>query len=191
DGLRDVVDEWHGLVGIADVFVVSGGFLLRRVEREHTVAVEIENFLFGRLRWPGIILAPDICAGFEDVGLGQFSVGVSFQVLLEKRKNDVLAVVITGVRDKTDAAEMIAVEAPPAAMNPGSDDEGVENFGVVAIDGGEERERALQVFGIEPAADGEHGAMNILDVVGEVARLPVVVVGVVMHLVAPQLFLAA
>jgi hypothetical protein len=86
---------------------------------------------------------------------------------------------------------MIAVEARPAAMNPWSDDEGVENFGVVAIDGVEERERALQVFGIEPAANGEHGAMNILDVVGDVAHLPVVVVGVVMHLVEPQVLLAA
>ena len=110
-------------------------------------------------------MAPDICAGLEDIGFGQFGVADPFQVLFKKWKHDVFAIVIAGVGGKTDAAQMIAFVAAPAAMHPGTYHQGIEDFRVVAIDGVEKSERALQIFRIKPAADGEHRAMNIFDVV--------------------------
>ena len=47
-------------------------------------------------------------------------------------------------------------------------------------------ERAEQVLGVEPAADGHHRRLDVLEVRADVAGLPEVVVGAVLHHLVPE-----
>ncbi len=71
-------------------------------------------------------------------------------------------------------------------MHPGTDDEGVEDTGIVFLDGVIGAERAGEIFGIEPAPDGENGAFDPVHVLGEIARLPEAVLGGVLVLVVVE-----
>src|SRR5437660_1056134 len=73
-----------------------------------------------------------------------------------------------------------ALEARPSAVHPGSHGDGVEDAGIVFLDGVEGAERSGQILSVEPSADGEHGAFDVLELRCEVARAPVFVVGVVL-----------
>ncbi len=85
---------------------------------------------------------------------------------------------------------MISVVTVPAAVDPRSDDQGVEYPGIVLVDRMECAEWTLQIFGIEPSTDGEHSAVNVLHVRRQVAHLPVIVVGIMAHLVVVEETLA-
>src|SRR5580698_10741812 len=112
--------------------------------------MEVERLRFRVFRRPCGITAPHIGSGLEDVGLRQFRIGLAFEILLEEREKNVLAVEIAGVCRELGAAKVVAIEACPAAVNPGSDNKRVENVMVVLVDRVESAERALQVFGVEP-----------------------------------------
>ena len=75
-------------------------------------------------------------------------------------------------------------------MHPGPDYEGIEDSGIVLIDRMKCRERALQIFRVEPSTHSEHGAVDVFHVRREIARLPVVVIGIVFDLVVPKRALA-
>ena len=72
------------------------------------------------------------------------------------------------------------MQARPAAVHPGAHGDGVEDAGIVFLDGVEGAEGGGEVFGVEPSADGKDGALDVLELGGEVARAPVFVVGVVL-----------
>ena len=79
----DCIDERNRMARVADVFVV-GGFRIVGSEREFAAVVKIESALFGVLRRPGIVLAPDVGAGFEHVSGGKLGVGASFRYWRKK-----------------------------------------------------------------------------------------------------------
>ena len=54
------------------------------------------------------------------------------------------------------------------------------------LDGAENLEGAGKILRVEPSAHRQHGAMNVFQMRGEIARLPVVIVRVVPHLIAPE-----
>ena len=58
--------------------------------------------------------------------------------------------------------------------------------GLVLLDGLVGLERAEQILGVEPAADGHHRGLDVLQVRPEVARLPELVVGGVLHHLVPE-----
>ena len=92
-----------------------------------------------------------------------------------------------GEVERAEAGGLIGViGADPLAVLPGAEDKGLREGGVVSFDGVEGAQCAGLVFGVEPAADGEDGAVDVVEMGGEVARLPVVVVsGVLDGLVEP------
>src|ERR1700735_2044171 len=136
-------------------------------------------------------LAPDIGPGFKHISFRQLGIATAFQVVLEKRKEDVLPVVIAGIREKFDVSQPFSVETSPTAMHPWTHDEGVEVRGIVFFDRTKLGQRTLQILGIKPSADGQHRAMNVLKVRREVAHFPVVVVRIVPELVVPERGIAA
>ncbi len=81
---------------------------------------------------------------------------------------------------------MIAIQARPAAVHPGAFHQTVVNSRIVLLDGAEDLEGAGKVLGVEPSAHRQHRAMNVLQVRSEIARLPIVIVSVVPHLIVPE-----
>ena len=148
--------------------------------------MEIQRLRLGVLRRPGRVLPPYICARLEDIGFGQLRIAIAFEILLEKREENIAAVIVASVGSKLHPSQMIAVVPAPSTVHPGADHQAVENPRIVLVDGVERREGALQILGIEPSPDREHGAMDVLHVRREVARLPIIVVSVVVELVVPE-----
>src|SRR5208282_1908255 len=107
-------------------------------------------------------------------------------MLLKERKQNILPVILAGVRGELHTAKVIAVIPPPASMHPRPDYQGVEDTRIVLLNRMESAERPLQVFRVKPSAHGQHGTVNVLHVRSEISRLPVVVVGVVPHLIVEQ-----
>src|SRR5208283_8142 len=87
---------------------------------------------------------------------------------------------------KADTAQMISIQAPPATVHPGALHQSVVNARIVLLDGTENPERTVKVLRVEPSNHRQHRAMNVLHVRGEVARLPVVVIGIVADLIGPE-----
>src|SRR5208337_4459528 len=114
------------------------------IEGEPAARVEIQSLPLGALWRPGRVLSPYICARFENVGFGQLGITVAFEVLLEKREEDITAVVLTGVGTKFHPCQAIAVEPVPSAVHPGADHQAVEDPRIVLVDGAERCEWALQ-----------------------------------------------
>ena len=85
---------------------------------------------------------------------------------------------------------MIAVIPRPTAVNPWANYKCVKNPRIVLVNRVERAERALQIFCVEPSAHGKHCAVDILHVWRKIARLPVIVVNIVVHLVVKQRTLA-
>ena len=106
--------------------------------------------------------------------------------MFKKREENFAAVILAGVGGELDAPQMIAVVAAPSAVHPGADDQGVEDPRIVFVDGVERGKGTLQIFGIEPSADCEDGAMDVLHVGRQVAGFPIVIVGVVVDLIVEQ-----
>src|ERR1700733_5001052 len=116
--------------------------------------MKVESLGFDIFRGPRGILPPHIRSGLENVGFRKLGVTAAFQILLEEREQYVFAVILAGVRTKLHASQMFAVITGPTAVNPRSNHERVEDSRVILFDRVECGERALQVFGIEPSADG-------------------------------------
>src|ERR1019366_1951346 len=74
----------------------------------------------------------------------------------------------------------------PSAMYPRAFDQRVKDSGTVLIDGVKGAQWPGKIFGVEPSPNGQLIAVNVLHVRREIARLPVIVVGVVLRLVVPQ-----
>ncbi len=144
----------------------------------------------GIFRRPRGILPPHICASLENIGFRKFRITLAFKILLKEREQNVLAVVFACIGRELNPAQMIAIQAGPAAVHPRADDERVEDSGIIFINGVEGAERALQIFGVEPSPNCQHRAVNVFHVRRQIARLPVIIVRVVAHLVVKQLTLA-
>ena len=122
-------------------------------------------------------MPPIVRAGLEDVRLGQRRVGSVLQVELEERQQDVFAVEGRSVRREIHTPKVPAVGVRPAAVHPRSDDEAVGETGVLALDRPVDAERSHQVLRVEPAADGEDRATDVLQVPPDRTRLPELVIG--------------
>ncbi len=157
----------------------------RRIERELASGVEVERTRHGLRGWPRIILAPDICAGLEDISLGH-RLSLVLQVVLEEGKLDVLAEILGGLGVECYVTEMIAIAARPASVHPWAFDNCIHRSRILLLNRLVGAHRSHKVFGIEPSANSEHSAVNIIHVLRQVADLPVIVVGVVVHLVVVE-----
>src|SRR5262249_2527236 len=123
--------------------------------------MEIESPRLGIPRRPRRITSPNIRSGFKHVRLGQLCLSLAFKILLEKWKQNVFAVKISGRRSKIYAPQVIAIVPCPAAMNPGTDYQRVKNIGIILVDCAKRAERSLQVLSVKPSSDGQHSTMNI------------------------------
>ncbi len=132
---RGVVHEGHGLGGIADVFVEGLSVRCGWVEGKFAVGMKEQSFGLGVLGRPRGVLAPHVCAGFEDIGFGKLGVAGAFQVVLKKWEQNIFAIVLAGVGGELNATQVRAVVAGPSAVNPGADDERVENSRIIFVDG--------------------------------------------------------
>src|SRR5580658_10340003 len=152
--------------------------------------MEVESSWLRIFRRPRGILPPHICAGLKDVGFRKLGVAIAFEVLLKEREENVFAVILSGVGGKLHTSQVFADIAGPTAVYPGSDHEGSEDSGIVLVDRMKCRKRTLQILGVEPPTNREHSTMDVLHVRCQIAGLPIVVVGIVFHLVVPQRVLA-
>src|SRR5438552_3760955 len=112
--------------------------------------------------------------------------GIAFaaEIVLEERQLDVFAVEGRSGGAEIDVAEPLPAGARPAAMAPRADDYHVENAGVLLLNRIIRFERAVEVLGVVPSADGHHGRGHVLEVWQKITRLPeFVVVGMLHHLV--------
>jgi hypothetical protein len=111
-------------------------------------------------------------AGFEQVGFGGGIVGVALEKMTEKRKFDFVAIKISGLRMEIDVAELVAILAAPISMRPRAHNQQVGNAGILPLGPTISLERAEQILGVIPTADGHHGTMHVLEMWSNVARLP-------------------
>ncbi len=180
----DVIDVRDRLGRVADV-LVEGLAAGRRGPGEPAARREVERLCGGLRRRPGVHLPPLVPPGLEHVGFGQPGVRRVLQVVLEERELDLLLEEAAGLRAEPHVAEVLAVARPPA-VGPRPHDEGVRRAGAVALDVLVGLERAEEVLGVEPAADGQDGGLDALEVRPEVARLPEGVVRLVRHHLVPE-----
>ena len=96
--------------------------------------------------------------------------------MFEEGKQNFFAIEFPGRRREIDAAEPPAI-AGPAAVHPRSHDQAVVDAGIVFADFVIRADRSHQILGVEPAADGQDGARDVLQVAPDRAGLPVLVVG--------------
>ena len=106
--------------------------------------------------------------------------------MFEERKLDVGAEIFRRLRIELHIAQVAAVAARPSAMHPRPFHQRRRRVGIEFADGVERLVGPAQVFGVVPAAHHQHRAVHVLHVPRQVARLPVGVVGVVLHLVVEQ-----
>ena len=81
---------------------LAGG---RDRRRQPAAGLEVERLRLGRLRRPGVVLAPLVGAGLEDPGLGVLVLALALEVVLEERQLDVLAVELGRLGVEADVAE--------------------------------------------------------------------------------------
>ena len=155
-------------------------------EAELAVGSEVEGGGLGLLGRPGIVGLPLVAAGFKDVGLGELRIGRAFEVMFEEWELDLLAIEDALLAVEPDVAEMVSIGTRPATVEPWAHDElyiAVRAFGIGRLVG---VQRSPEIFGIEPAADGEHGGLDVLEVLGSGAGLPErVVVGMLNDVLPP------
>ena len=183
-GVSGVAHEWYRVVGIAEIFVDAACFN-RRIEAELAAGVKVERLWCGGLGRPRIVAAPHIGSGLKDDGLGQ-RLAFALQIMLEEGELNVGAEVVGGFGIELHIAQMAAIAARPAAVHPWAFNERGRRIGIEFADGVEGAVRALEVFGIKPSADHQHRALHVLHVPRQIARLPVVVIGVVLELVVEE-----
>src|SRR5690349_15812059 len=81
-----------------------------------------------------------------------------------------------GLDAEADVTEMIAVTARPTAMRPRPHHQQVRRARIILLDRAIGVERPHRVFGVEPAADVEHGALHVIHKSPQRARLPELVI---------------
>ena len=96
------------------------------------------------------------------------------------------AVILGGACAEIYVAERLARGARPTAVEPRTHDEDVVNAFVLLLDVLVSFERAVKVFGVEPAADRHHGALNVTELRQDVALLPKLVVVRMPHHLVPK-----
>src|ERR1017187_7017330 len=97
-----------------------------------------------------------------------------------------LAKIVAGVRGEVHISQATALVARPSAMHPRAFDQRIEDSRIVLIDGVKGPKWPGEIFGVEPSSNSQHRAVDVLHVWREIARLPVIVVEVVLGLVVPQ-----
>ena len=117
---------------------------------------------------------------------GRLPLALALQMELEERELDLLAIELGGLGVERDVAQRRAVAAAPAAVDPGTHHDRVRRAGARLLDAAIRLQRAEQVLGVEPAADGQHGRPDVLQMRPQVARLPELVVGAVPHHLVPE-----
>ena len=115
--------------------------------------------------------------GLEHQRFGHGVIRVGLQEAAEERQLDLLAIKFTGPGVEIDVAQLVPVTASPIPMRPGSDDEQVRDPGILPFGPPIRLQRAEEVLGVVPAADGHHRATDILEMRPNVAGLPKRVVG--------------
>src|SRR5262249_21941175 len=135
---------------------------------------------------PSIVAPPDIRARLENISLGKLQLALLLEVVVEERELDLLAKELACLGGKAHVAKAVAVRSLPATVVPWPHHENVVGAWARFLHGPVDVERAKEVLGIEPPADGHHGGANALQVAAEVPRLPDVIVGSVRHQVSPE-----
>ena len=155
-------------------------------EAELAVGSEVKRGRLGLLGRPGIVGLPLVAAGFKDISLRELRIGRAFEVMFEEWELDLLAIEDTLLAVEPDVAEMVAIGPRPATVEPRAHDElyiAVRAFGIGRLEG---VQRSPEIFGIEPASDGEHGGPDVLEVLRSGAGLPErVVVGMLNDILPP------
>src|SRR5262249_24341533 len=143
---------------------VFGGLGGGGVERQLALGLEVETFLcrlFGR---PGIELSPAVDTGLEYGRLAEFVFALVFEEMLKEGELHVFLIMWSRLVAKMDVAEAFPGASIPATVLPRSHDEHIENSRVLCFDGAVSVERAIEVFGIEPAAHRHDGGRHFLQV---------------------------
>ena len=83
---------------------------------------------------------------------------------------------VPGLAQPLGGVDPVAIAARPAAMIPRPHHQHVRRGGLVALDILERLQRPEEVLGVEPAADGQHRRLDVLQMRSQVARFPEVVV---------------
>ena len=171
--------RWIAHIGVA-AFPLG-----RSIEAQLAACVKVKCLCRGGPGWPALLATPYIGACLKDHGFG-LRFALALEVVLEKRELDGTAKILRRIGIERDIAQMVSVAASPAAMHPGPLDQRRRRFGIVLADGIERLVRPAQILGVVPSAHHQHRALHVLHVQLEVAHLPVVVVGVMLHLVRIQ-----
>src|ERR1700761_3556063 len=90
------------------------------------------------------------------------------------------------IRAEIERAKLSTRGTQPVSMPPGSHDQQVRGARVCFCDGVIGAERARKIFGIEPSADIQHRAANVVEVLRDVALLPILVKGVMLNVLIQQ-----
>ena len=167
----DLVDVFDRMGGVAHVLVEEGtaGPLAtgsRRIEGQRPPGLAGRSSAAGPSRGPGVVGLPLVRAGLEDPGLGEAGRSLALQVILEERELDVFAIELGRLGVERHGAQRCAVAARPAAVAPGPHHQHVGRPGAGRLDVLVGLERAEEVLGVEPAADGHDGRLDVLQVRG-------------------------
>src|SRR5262249_27275014 len=145
-------NERNWFVWIAHVLIEGGLVFRRRIERQHSMRVEIECAFFRAGRRPGRILSPDVRPCLEHRGFLESGVTLALQILLKEREDDVLAIIFRSFGVESDSPEALAFEAGPPSVGPGADHQCIKNSWIILLHRLISPEWPGQVFGIEPSA---------------------------------------
>ena len=104
----------------------------------------------------------------------------------EEGELDRAAVEIGRFLVEADVAQVVAVAAVPAAVRPGAHHQQVCRAGRLTFGRAIDVQRAVKVFGIEPAADDHHRRADVLQMWPQISRLPELVVSAVPHQFVPE-----
>ena len=179
--------SWNG-TGLAGslMILVKAVLLGRRFAAQAAAGVEIQGLQPGGPRRPGVVLPPDVRSRLEHPRLRVRQRNVAFQMVLEKWQLDLLAIEFGRRGVELGVPERFAVSLGPAAMQPRSHDEHILRPRAAGFNVLINFQRAKQVLGIEPAADGHHSGADVRQVRPQIAGFPAVVVGFVLQHFVPE-----
>ncbi len=119
--------------------------------------------------------------------LGQCHRAAVLEVVLEERELDLVSIPLRRRRVERDRSEPVAGRARPAAVEPRPHHEHVARHRrAQPLDRSVDVQRAVEVFGVEPSADGHHRRAHVAQTGRQASRLPELVVGAVTHQVVPE-----
>src|SRR5207245_6757858 len=96
--------------------------------------------------------------------------------MVEEWELDILAEEFAGQTAEASIAQAVARFPSPAAVPPRAHHQDIEDPLIFPFDGPVNLQRAVQVLGIEPAADSHHRRRHLLQVRQQVVRLPEVII---------------